>query len=193
MKRIGVLVSGGGTNLQAIIDSCIKKEINAAVCIIISNRPNVYALERAAKNDIPNCVIEKKDYANQNEFTAAIVRKLEEFNVDYVVFAGFTQILTEEIVQRFPKKILNIHPSLIPKHCGKGFWGIKVHESVIASGDKISGVTVHFADEGCDTGEIVLQKTIAVADDDTAESLQKKVLQVEHIALVEALRILCDT
>lgn len=191
MKKIGVLASGGGTNLQAIIDSCINKELDAAVCVVICNKADAYALKRAEINNIPHYLIQQKDFQTQNQFTVAITDLLIKHKADFVVFAGFLQILTEEIVKKFPKRIINIHPSLIPKHCGKGYWGIKVHESVIASGEEISGVTVHFADEGCDTGEIILQKTIAVEKDDTAQTLQKKVLGIEHKALIEALQFLC--
>lgn len=177
--KIGVLVSGGGTNLQAIIDACEKKEIPGQVVAVISNKKNAYALERAKNHKIFQSV------ENDEE---EIIALLKEKKVDVVVLAGYLKILSAEMVEAFQNKIINIHPSLIPSFSGAGYYGIKVHESVIARGCKISGATVHFVNEGADEGPIISQEVVRIEDDDTPTTLQQKVLKVEHKILVEVLK-----
>lgn len=179
--NLAVLISGSGTNLQAIIDAVETGKIpSAKVAIVISNRAGAYGLERAKKHGINNVVIDK------NNITG-LLETLKNHEVDGIVLAGYLSILPPEVVKEYKNKIINIHPSLLPKYGGKGFYGIKVHEAVLAAGEKESGATAHFVDNGIDTGTMILQKKVKVLKSDTAESLQKKVLKVEHIVLVEAI------
>lgn len=191
MKRIAIFVSGGGTDMQSVIDSIKKGEINGKVVLVIASKNGIYAIERAKKENIPYRVFLKEDYASLNDMDAEILKVLNEFKIDLIVLAGYLNILTEKLVKAYERKIINIHPSLIPKHCGKGYYGIRVHRSVIESGDKISGATVHYVDENADTGEIIMQKTVPVYDTDTPESLQERVLELEHRLLPEAVKKLC--
>ncbi|AEH50554.1 phosphoribosylglycinamide formyltransferase [Pseudothermotoga thermarum] len=189
---LGVLVSGQGTNLQAIIDACERKEINAYVGVVISNKPNAYALQRAKKHGIPNYVILRKDYPSQLEYEKAMVEILKAHEVELVVLAGFMKILSSYFIECFRNRIINIHPSLIPAFCGKGFYGMKVHEAVIEYGVKVTGATVHFVDENVDAGPIILQEPVFVDQNDTPETLAQKVHEVEHKLLVKAIKLLSE-
>lgn len=186
--KIAVLASGSGTNFQAIIDAVKEKRLDAEIVCLISDRKAAYALERAKDNGIDSYYFSIKKYADSDEFNHAIVEVLDKYEPDLIVLAGYLKILSHEFIEKYRGKIINIHPSLIPKHCGDGFWGIKVHESVIKSEDEYSGATVHFVDEGTDTGKIIIQRKIKLDKDETAESLQKKILnEIEHKILIEAI------
>ena len=188
MLKIAVLVSGGGTNLQAIIDAMENGTItNTEISVVISNNANAYALERAAKHGIEALCISPKQYENREDFNKNFLEKLNSYQVDLVVLAGFLVVLPEMMIKQYENRIINIHPSLIPSFCGTGYYGLKVHEGVLERGVKITGATVHFVDEGTDTGPIILQKPVTVEDDDTPETLQKRVMeQAEWILLPEA-------
>lgn len=188
MVNITVMVSGGGTNLQAIIDGINEKRIrNAKINLVLSSNPDAYALKRAEKQNINTVVINRDTEADPDKRTKQILAALEEADTDLIVLAGYMQILPLPVVMKYERRIINVHPSLIPKHCGKGFYGRKVHESVISSGDKQSGATVHYVDEGVDTGDIIIQKELDVLEDDTAETLAERVLEIEHLILVSAI------
>ena len=190
--NIVVLVSGGGTNLQAIIDGINNKTIeNTKIVEVVSNNANAYALTRAKDNGIPAKCISPKDFDPRDEFNEALVEEMDKVNPDLIVLAGFLVNIPAEMVARFPKKIINIHPSLIPSFCGKGYYGLKVHEGALARGVKITGATVHFVDEGTDTGPIILQKAVEVKDDDTPEVLQRRVMEeAEWIILPAAINMI---
>lgn len=191
MKKIAVLVSGGGTNLQAIIDRMEAGGINGEISLVLSSRKDAYALERAQKHGIRTVVVEKKDFDNIEEFNRAMLAQLGE--IDLVVLAGFMSILTKEFVSAFPNRIINVHPSLIPAFCGKGYYGLHVHEKVLEYGVKLTGATVHFVNEETDGGPIIVQKAVAVQDGDTPELLQKRVMQeAEHKILPDAVAAFCD-
>lgn len=194
MVNIAVLVSGGGTNLQALIDAERRGEIpGGKITAVISSNPDAYALERAAQAGIPGITIARRDYGSAREMTVALVEALRELDIGLVVMAGFMVIITEELVSAYPNAILNIHPSLIPSFCGKGCYGLHVHEKALEYGVKVSGATVHFVSEGCDEGPIVLQKAVEIRDDDTPEVLQKRIMeQAEWVILPEAVRLFCD-
>lgn len=189
-KKIGVLISGGGTNLQAIMDACSNDIINAEVTLVISNKEGAYGLERSKKTGIPTVFIDPKKFRG-SQYDLELIKELEKKDVDFIVLAGFLRVLSPVFINRYRNRIINIHPSLIPQFCGEGFYGERVHKAVLDSGSKSSGATVHFVDEGTDTGEIILQESIDVLEDDTVESLQKRVLKIEHKILVEALYQLC--
>lgn len=193
-KKIAVLVSGGGTNLQALIDAEARGEIlGGEITAVIASKPGVFALERAAKANIPGYVISRKDYDSNRAMTQALVAKLRELGIDLVVLAGFMVILTEEMVQAYPNAILNVHPALIPSFCGEGYYGLHVHEKALEYGVKVSGATVHFVSEECDGGPIVLQKAVAVEEDDTPETLQRRIMeQAEWHILPEAVSLFCQ-
>ena len=191
--RIAVLVSGGGTNLQALIDAQGSVITDGEIVLVIANNSKAYALERAAKAGIDSAVILKKELGSQEAFEAAIIGKLEEYNVDFLILAGFMTILSEDFTRRYEKRIINVHPSLIPKFCGEGFYGLKVHEAVLAAGETVTGATVHFVNEIPDGGEIILQKEVAVQPGDTPEVLQKRVMeQAEWIILPRAAQMLSE-
>lgn len=194
MFSITVLVSGGGTNLQAIIDSTAGGELkDAGVFIkkVISNKSGAFALERAKKAGIEACVVSPKDYPKRADFEKALKEAIDESAPDLIVLAGFLVVIPEEIVKAYPKKIINIHPSLIPSFCGKGYYGLKVHEAALSRGVKVTGATVHFVDEGTDTGPIILQKAVNVEEGDTPEILQQRVMkEAEHILLPHAIALL---
>ena len=173
--KIAVLVSGGGTNLQALIDAQGSTITGGVISLVISNNPNAYALTRAANAGIPALVITKKECGSQAAFEAAVVRALEENGIDLIVLAGFMSILSEDFTKRYPERILNVHPSLIPSFCGAGYYGLRVHEEALAYGVKVTGATVHFVNEIPDGGKILLQKAVEVMDGDTPEVLQKRV------------------
>lgn len=178
MIRIAVLVSGGGTNLQAILESEQRGENpHGKVALVISSRPGVRALERAASFGVPAAVIARKQYASAEEFDQALLQCLKKNQIDLVVLAGFLSVLGHAVIAAYPNRILNVHPSLIPSFCGKGFYGLKVHEAALARGVKITGATVHFVNEECDGGPILLQKAVAVQPDDTPETLQQRVMR----------------
>ena len=178
MLKIAVCVSGGGTNLQAIIDRIEDGTIrNAKIVRVISNKPGVFALERAAKADIESVVVSKKDYDSKEAFNDALLKAVDDSEADLIVLAGFLVVLPESIVKKYAGKIINIHPSLIPSFCGDGFYGLKVHEAALARGVKVTGATVHFVDEGTDTGPIILQKAVSIKEGDTPEVLQKRVME----------------
>lgn len=190
---IAVLVSGGGTNLQAILDAEKSGIIkNGAVTLVISNNPGAYALKRAQAAGVETAVVDKKNCATNEEFERRVIELIDRDNTDLIVLAGFMCILSEAFTSRYPERIINIHPSLIPKHCGKGYYGLKVHESVLAAGDKVSGATVHFVNEIPDGGRIIAQREVPVLKGDTPEALQRRVMeQAEWILLPEAIEKAC--
>ena len=189
LKKIAVLISGGGSNLQAVIDKVNKKD--GIIDIVISDEEDAYGLTRAQKADIETLVINSKSYDSREDFAGAIEEELTKRNIDLIVLAGFMKILPPSFAKTFKNRIINVHPSLIPSFCGKGYYGIKVHEAVLNYGTKITGATVHFADEGADTGPIIIQGTVPVLNDDTPEILQKRVLEVEHMILPKAVSLFC--
>lgn len=194
MLRIGVLVSGGGTNLQAIIDA-LKAGIitNASIEIVISNNPNAYALERAKNNGINAECILPKNFESREEFNDALINRLDECNLDLIVLAGCMVVLPAKLIEKYRNKIINIHPALIPAFCGKGFYGLHVHEEVLKRGVKLTGATVHFVDEGTDTGPIILQKAVEVKNDDTPEILQRRVMEeAEWKIMPEAINLIAN-
>ena len=192
-KRIAVLVSGGGTNLQALIDAENAGRIpHGEISLVISNNPNAYALERARINGIPGAVISKKECGSQAAFEAQIQAVLERNGTDLIILAGFMCILSENFTSKWPKRILNVHPSLIPSFCGEGFYGLRVHQAALDYGVKVTGATVHFVNEIPDGGEIIAQKAVYIEDGDTPEILQKRVMeQAEWILLPEAAEKVC--
>ena len=176
--RIAVLVSGGGTNLQALIDSQNCGIIQSGtICLVISNNPSAYALERAKNAGIPAAVVSKKEWGSQASFERRIKQVLSENQIDLIVLAGFMSILSEDFTKDYPERILNVHPSLIPSFCGKGYYGLRVHEEALAYGVKVTGATVHFVNEIPDGGRIILQKAVEIQDGDTPELLQKRVME----------------
>lgn len=178
MLKVGVLVSGGGTNLQAILDAIdCGKITNAEVSLVISNNPKAYALERAKNHNIEAVCISPKQYESREEFHKTLLEKLKESGVELIVLAGFLVAIPPMIVEAYPNKIINIHPSLIPSFCGTGYYGLHVHEAALKRGVKISGATVHFVDEGTDTGPIIMQKPVEVRPDDTPEVLQRRIME----------------
>lgn len=190
--KLGVLVSGSGTNLQAIIDSIKTGKLNASIEIVISSREDAYALKRARDNNIESVAICPERYLSKMEYEEAMIKKLKEAKVELVVLAGYIKVLSPHFVRAFAGRIINIHPSLIPAFCGKGYYGLRVHKAVLEYGVKVTGATVHFVDEGTDTGPIILQKAVEVKDDDTPEILAKRVLEVEHELLPEAIRLFAE-
>ncbi len=189
MKRIGVLISGGGSNLQALIDKIESGYISASIKVVVSSKADAYGLKRAKAHGIPAEVISKKDYKDEREFNRALLDVLEKYEVDLVVLAGYLSILSPEVVDRYKNRIINIHPSLIPAFCGKGYYGEKVHRAVLDYGVKVTGATVHFVDHGTDTGPIILQRPVMVEQDDDVSTLAKRVLEVEHELLPEAVKL----
>lgn len=178
MLKVAVCVSGGGTNLQAILDRVEDGTItNTEISLVISNKPGAYALERAANKEIPSQVLVPKEFDSRVAFGEELIRVLDEAEIDLVVLAGYLVILPENFVKAYEGRIINIHPSLIPSHCGPGYYGLRVHESVLARGNKVTGATVHFVDEGTDSGPIIVQKAVYVEQDDTPETLQKRVME----------------
>ena len=194
MKNIVVLVSGGGTNLQALIDAEKSGIIkNGKITCVIASKPGVYALERAAQNGIKSRVIPRKEYSDIASYTKAVTEALIEEKADLIVYAGFMTILDEQVVKAFPYKMMNVHPALIPSFCGKGFYGLHVHEAALAAGVKLSGATVHFVTEECDGGPIIMQKAVPVENGDTPETLQRRIMeQAEWKILPEAVSLFCQ-
>ena len=194
MLRLAVLVSGGGTNLQAIMDSIRDGRItNAEISVVISNNKNAYALERAKQGGIDAVCVSPKDYESRDAFNEAFLEKLNSYKPDLVVLAGCLVVIPEIMVKAYPNRIINIHPALIPSFCGTGFHGLHVHEEVLKRGVKVTGATVHFVDEGTDTGPIILQKAVDVQPDDTPETLQRRVMeQAEWQILPRAIDLIAN-
>lgn len=194
MKNIVVLVSGGGTNLQALIDAEKRGEIQGGkITCVISSKADAYALERAKQNNIPTRVLVRKDYSDVHSYSLAMLDALNEEKADLVVYAGFMTILDETLCRAYPNKMMNVHPALIPSFCGKGFYGLHVHEAVLEKGVKVTGATVHFVTEVCDGGPIILQGTVPVENDDTPEILQRRVMEnVEWKILPRAVALFCQ-
>ncbi len=192
MLKIGVLVSGGGTNLQAIIDKVKGGEIsNTKISFVISNNLNAYALERARKAGIPAKCISPKSFDNRKAFEDALLEAVDSYGVDLIVLAGYLVIIPEEMIKRYKNRIINIHPSLIPSFCGTGCYGLKVHEKALDRGVKVSGATVHFVDEGTDTGPIILQKAVEVCEGDTPQDLQRRIMEeAEWVILPRAIDLI---
>ena len=185
--RLAVLVSGGGTNLQAIIDNMENGTVtNAKIAVVISNNKNAYALERAAKHGIEALSISPRDYENREAFHQAMLEALEERNIDLIVLAGYLVVIPEQMIRKYRNRIINVHPSLIPSFCGTGYYGLRVHEAALNRGVKVTGATVHFVDEGTDTGPIILQKAVAVEPGDTPEVLQRRVMEQAEWKLLPA-------
>lgn len=195
MLRIAVLVSGGGTNLQAIIDGVNHKTItNTEIAVVISNNQNAYALTRATDNGIAAECVSPKSYDTREEFNQALLDTINSYHVDLIVLAGYLVKIPEIIVEQYNHRIINIHPSLIPAFCGVGFYGLRVHEAVLEKGVKVTGATVHFVDEGMDTGEIIYQQPVMVEENDTPEVLQKRVMeQAEWVILPKAINMIANT
>ena len=192
MKNIAVFASGSGSDMQSVIDGTLSGLIDGKVVAIVTNKEGIFAIERAKKHGIDCKTFKARDYDGDNaKRDEAIVEYLKGYNVDLIVLAGYLAIVTPVLVDEYEGRIINIHPSLIPKHCGKGMYGLNVHKSVIASGDKVSGCTVHFVDYGADTGKIIAQEQVEVKDGDTPESLQARILEVEHVLLPSVVAKLC--
>ena len=194
ITKIAVLVSGGGTNLQALIDAEKRGELgNGKITLVLSSKPDVYALQRAANNDIPSKVLSRKDYPDIAAYSREIADALTEAEADLVVLAGFLTIIDEQVYERFPNRIINVHPALIPSFCGKGYYGLRVHEAALEKGVKVSGATVHIVTPECDAGPIILQKAVEVEQDDTPETLQRRIMeQAEWKILPEAVKLFCE-
>lgn len=194
MLRVGVMVSGGGTNLQAILDSIDNGTIrNARVEAVISNNRNAYALERARNHGIEAVCVSPRDYESREQFNEALLEKVNEYQLDLIVLAGFLVAIPAAMIQRYRNRIINIHPSLIPSFCGVGYYGLKVHEAALKRGVKVTGATVHFVDEGTDTGPILLQKPVEVKEGDTPEILQRRVMEeAEWILLPKAIDMIAN-
>ena len=190
--KIAVLVSGGGTNLQALIDAQGKTLVSGEIALVVANNANAYALERAKKANIPTAVVLKKQCGSQETFEEKLKEVLEEYGIEVIILAGFMTILTEKFTSCYPKRILNVHPSLIPSFCGEGFYGLRVHEEALKYGVKVTGATVHFVNEIPDGGEIIAQKAVYIEPGDTPETLQRRVMeQAEWILLPQAAETVC--
>lgn len=194
MLKLAVCVSGGGTNLQAIMDAIDNGSItNARIEVVISNNPGAYALERAKQHGIQAVCVSPKHYASREAFNDALLKELDSHQVDLVVLAGFLVVVPEQIIHAYKNRVINIHPSLIPSFCGTGYYGLKVHEAVLARGVKVTGATCHFVDEGTDTGPIICQKAVNVQQDDTPEELQRRVMeQAEWIIMPKAIDLIAN-
>ena len=194
VKNIAVLVSGGGTNLQALIDAECRGELGAGrITLVIASKAGVYALERAANHSIPSLVLARRDYESIADYSRALVDALRAAEIDLVVLAGFLTIIDEQVYEAFPNRILNVHPALIPSFCGKGYYGLRVHEAALEKGVRVSGATVHIVTPECDAGPIVLQKAVEVLPDDTPETLQRRIMEeAEWKLLPRAVQLFCD-
>lgn len=194
MLRIVVCVSGGGTNLQAIIDGVRHGTItNTEIVGVISNNKNAYALERAKQAEIPAVCVSPRDYGDREQFNNAFLKTVEQMNPDLIVLAGFLVVIPSQLIRKYENRIINIHPSLIPSFCGTGYYGLKVHEGALARGVKLTGATVHFVDEGTDTGPIIMQKAVEVREDDTPEILQRRVMEeAEWIILPKSIDLIAN-
>ena len=194
MLKIGVMVSGGGTNLQAILDAIDNGQLkNVEVKVVISNNSGAYALERAKKHGIEAVYLSTKSFESREEFNDALLEKVDEYSLDLIVLAGFLVAIPAAMIRKYPNKIINIHPSLIPSFCGVGYYGLKVHEAALSRGVKLTGATVHFVDEGMDSGPIILQKAVEVLPGDTPEILQRRVMEeAEWKILPQAIQMIAD-
>ena len=194
MLRVGVLVSGGGTNLQAILDAIDSGALqNTSIECVISSRPDAYALERAKSHHIATGCLRRRDFESQQAYDTALVDKLRQYGVELVVLAGFMTIIGETVVRAFPNRIINVHPALIPSFCGKGFYGLHVHEEALRYGVKVTGATVHFVNNVCDGGPIILQHAVEVREGDTPEVLQRRVMEeAEWKLLPKAVALFCE-
>lgn len=194
MINVAVLVSGGGTNLQALIDAEAKgQNPHGKIKLVLASNPKAFALERAKGAGIDTEVLVRRDFATQAEYDAALVSAMQDYEIDVIVLAGFMTILSAEFISHFENRILNVHPSLIPSFCGEGFYGLHVHEAALARGVKVSGATVHFVNAECDGGPIIAQKAVEVAEDDTPKTLQKRIMeQAEWVLLPQALAKVCE-
>lgn len=194
MLRVGVMVSGGGTNLQAILDAVDAGKItNAEIAVVISNNPGAYALERARNHGIEAVCMSPKEFESRDAFNRAFLAKVDEYQLDLIVLAGFLVKIPEAMTKKYEHRIINIHPSLIPSFCGVGYYGLKVHEAALARGVKVTGATVHFVDSGMDTGPIILQKAVEVEEGDTPEVLQRRVMeQAEWVILPRAIDLIAN-
>ncbi|MDU3396186.1 MAG: phosphoribosylglycinamide formyltransferase [Clostridiales bacterium] len=194
MLRVGVMVSGGGTNLQAILDAIDSGQItNTEIVVVVSNNPGAYGLERARSRGIASVCISPKSYGDREAFNEAFLAKLDEYNLDLIVLAGFLVRIPEAVTRKYEGRIINIHPSLIPSFCGVGYYGLRVHEAALARGVKVTGATVHYVDNGMDTGPIILQKAVVVEEGDTPQSLQRRVMeQAEWVILPKAINMIAN-
>ena len=194
MLKTAVLVSGGGTNLQAILDAVDAGEItNAEISVVISNNPGAYALERARAKGVEAVCISPKGFGTREQFHQALLDKLRSEGVDLIVLAGFLVVIPEMLVRAYPNRIINVHPSLIPSFCGTGYYGLKVHEAALARGVKVTGATVHFVDAGTDTGPIILQRAVEIREGDTPQILQRRVMeQAEWVILPKAIDLIAN-
>ncbi len=193
-KNIAVLVSGGGTNLQALIDTQNTTGLGGGrITLVVASKPGVYALERAARHGIPAVVLARREYPDIAAYSHALVETLQDAHIDLVVLAGFLTIIDEQVFDAFPYRIINVHPALIPSFCGKGFYGLHVHEAALEKGVKVSGATAHFVIPECDAGPIILQQAVCVREDDTPESLQRRIMEeAEWHILPESVRLFCE-
>ena len=190
--KIGVLISGGGTNLQAIIDNIENKNINGKIELIISNKKDAYGLVRGKDMGIESLYLDRKQFNSEEEYNLELVKSFKEKEIKLIILAGYLRVLSKSFIEEFKDRIINIHPSLIPSFCGKGYYGKKVHQCVLDSGVKITGATVHFVDEGTDTGPIILQDIVRIGNYESLETLKEKVLKLEHKLLVEAIKLYCE-
>ncbi|CAK7086478.1 phosphoribosylglycinamide formyltransferase [Tissierella carlieri] len=190
--KIGVLISGGGTNLQSIIDNIKNGNIDGEIKLIISNRKEAYGLTRGKDAGIESIYLDRKLFNSEEEYNLELIKEFKAKNVELIVLAGYLKVLSQEFIEEFNRRIINIHPSLIPSFCGKGYYGEKVHQEVLDYGVKITGATVHFVDEGTDTGPIILQEIVYVNSEDTVDTLKEKVLEIEHKLLVQAVKLYCE-
>lgn len=195
MLRVGVMVSGGGTNLQAILDAMDQGNItNAQVAVVFSNNKNAYALERARNHGIDTVAMSPKEFESRAAFNQAFLEKVDEYRLDLIVLAGFLVTIPEEMTRKYERRIINIHPSLIPSFCGVGYYGLKVHEAALERGVKVTGATVHYVDSGMDTGPIILQKAVEVREGDTPEILQRRVMEeAEWVILPQAIHQIANS
>ena len=194
MLNIAVLVSGGGTNLQALIDAQQAGQIqNGKIACVIASKPGIYALERAAKAEIPTEILVRKQYPTMEDYDKALIDTLERYEIDLIVLAGFMTIISDKVIRHYENRMINIHPSLIPSFCGEGFYGLRVHEAALEKGVKVTGATVHFVNEVCDGGPIILQKAVEVQQGDTPETLQRRVMEeAEWEILPRAVSLYCE-
>ena len=194
MLNIAVLVSGGGTNLQALIDAQQAGQIqNGKIACVIASKPGIYALERAAKAEIPTEILVRKQYPTMEDYDKALIDTLERYEIDLIVLAGFMTIISDKVIRHYENRMINIHPSLIPSFCGEGFYGLRVHEAALEKGVKVTGATVHFVNEVCDGGPIILQKAVEVQQGDTPETLQRRVMEEAELKILpRAVSLYCE-
>lgn len=192
MLKIGVLISGGGSNLQNLIDKIESRKINGEISMVVSNKPDAYGLKRAEKAGIENIYLNPEDFASLEDYNDEILRIFKSKDIDLIVLAGYLRILEGNILKEYKEKIINVHPSLIPAFAGDGYYGARVHQAVLDYGCKYTGATVHFVDEGTDTGPIIMQEVVGIKKYDDLEALQHKVLRVEHEILAKSVELICD-